>query len=178
MDFHTGTLCGIVDAKPNFKTKCKDILLESKVVNQIMLTRIELEAVKRLRKRAYTQSAISLLVSLLLMAGSYYLNSKILEAGYIAALPLIVFGTALITLSTAFGPLVTLKRKMKVAKAKLYALENVLNMYSIIYSIDYNFYKEVHDEQLVETTLEYQIKGRKYKATKNFLIRPEGIILA
>ena len=178
MDFNVGTICGIIEAKPSFNLRCKDILLEHKLPNQIMITNLELESVKRLKTRAFTQSAISMLVSLLLMMGSYCLHSKIMDAGYIASLPLIVFGTSLITLSTAFGPLVTYKRKMKVAKDKTNALDKVLNGYSIFYSIGYNFFKEIHDEQLVEVRLDYQIKSRKYKATKNLLLRPEGIIFA
>lgn len=175
MDFHTGTICGLINAKPTFKSKCRDILLEGKLGNQIALVNLEYESTKRLKSRAFTQSATALTISLLLLFGSYILNVFILEAGYIASLPIIVFGSGLLTLGTAFGPLVTFKRKVDVVKSKIKSLDEVLKLYSIQYMVNFAYHKEMHHEQIVDVKLEFSVKGQTRSVIKTMLIRPEGI---
>lgn len=155
-DMETGTLCGLTDQKPVFKSKCPDIKFGENHLTKIEKTNIDYYKIDSTRYINFDHFFLYLTIGAAVVFGGYFLGTKAWDKGVISTVPLIIIGIGVSFIPIATGPLINFYQKLNVEKKRKKALDELLKTYNYDYICEIEVQEDVHG-------------NKEYEAKVNFL---------
>lgn len=153
----TGTICGLTNDKPDFKSTCSKIDFNKKIEEEIIQVNEEYELVKSKKSLSYANFYVFLSLGIIVMFADYILSQFIFDKGFVSTISLFIFFVGVSFIPLSFGPLNKFKQNMGVATEKKNTLDAVLALYNISYDISTTISKDVHGIESCKSTLEVKL---------------------
>ncbi|MEH6535550.1 MAG: hypothetical protein V7719_04100 [Psychroserpens sp.] len=165
IDFKKGTLCSLINKKPDFQHKCGVIKLEAEFKNKIDKINIEYEAVLKTKANTYGHVTLYAIIGVVLILGGFIFGKYVFDSGVISALPIVIMGSGLAPLIKAFGPLNLYNTSLKIAKQKKELLDTICKMYGFEYDINITHLKDSLENRHYETDIRIRKTSNSYQQT-------------
>ena len=165
-DLKNGLTCGLTDKNPDFTETCPDILLDEKFQAKLEDANLELNQILKVKRKKYWNFCLLCIIGSLIIIGNKlyaeFLHSTIRYWEHrIGAI-----GIGITVLIIAFFYLAQFKSKFKSVKFEKDKIDSVLEKYGITYKMEFDFKQEVHGDQEIEITTEYNNWTKKRTTTK------------
>lgn len=160
-DVMIGAVCGLTNEKPNFNTKCPNIVFDKKYEKHIEKVNVDFEKVRKYQLITKISAIAFSLLGIAALAAGLYLGQYYYERGYLATPPIVIMVAGF---SVVTGTLWSYKKYLTAytfAKNKKSRMDSILKMYNIEYEIDIKINKAIMDDQDVTTSLRFTRKNFK-----------------
>lgn len=159
MNLKTGVICGVTGKKPNFKSKCLDIDLDSEFQQKLELAILSLHLILKVRNRLYLKYLFFILISLIVLIKSSFFAKSIIEnynETYGLRHTFGMIAIAATTILLLFFNWIRFREKLNSAKFKKKKIDDVLDLYKISYQSKLIFNNKVHGQKEVDIRLKFQ----------------------
>lgn len=155
-DMEMGSVCGLSNQKPAFKTKCSEINFGDNHLAKIKKTNIDFYKIEATRYINISHFILYLTIGVIVIFGGYFLGTEAWDKGVISTVPLIIIGIGVSFIPIASGPLINFYQKLNVEKKRKKTLDELLKTYNFEYSCEVEVQEDVHG-------------NKEYEAKVNFL---------
>ena len=145
VDFNTGALCILTNAKADFKIKCNKIILENELQNSLKKVSVELALIENRKKTVYGHLILYFVLGLIALYGANFFTKYLYELGWISSISILFYTIAIGIIGFSFAPLGMYVNDKNIALGRRNKIKGVLDIYGYDYSSNVIITKKPHD---------------------------------
>lgn len=151
-----GTTCKLTKKAPDFHKTCSNINLDEKFERDLHLANLEMHLILKNKNVSYLKIFIVAITGALIIIGNELLTIFLQPLRYYWVYRTALIGAGVLVFINANFRLQGFLNQLRSARFKKGKIDKVLGEYGIKYKSFFNYKDEIHGNQEIEITIEYQ----------------------